>query len=995
LTVGQQETLAGLYAARATSNGSAVANAYVQLATPQYDLYYDTSFKILSLDSANSVYLLRFRMADTQSLVGVFVSPTGKLGYRNDSSGGSNTNGPSVSLNAWHEIQIHVHGDSLNAAAGLVEVWLDGAQVTALSQVEALGTAPVARLQLGDSTLGRTYDIAFDNVSAANSYINPGDTTAPSVPTNLSATAVSDSLVNLSWSAATDNVAVTSYAIYRNGTLLATVGAATNYSDTTTAPLTSYQYTVRARDAAGNVSGSSAPASATTLADTTPPTVSVTAPSNGALLSGPVTLAANATDRSGVDHVDFLVNNSLVGTDNTAPYSVTWSSTGIADGAVTLTARAIDTANNSAVSAGVSATVDNTPPDTTITSGPSATTTNTSATFTFTATEANSIFACSLDGSTFNACASPVTYTALSSSSHTFQVRATDGAGNTDGTPASQTWTVDTVAPTVTGTVPADRATGVSPAANITAVFSEAMNAATIASSTFTVKVKQGNNPPLAAIVTYDAVTRTAILDPSANLSSSTTYTATVNGGASGVKDLAGNALSNDYSWTFTTGTLDVTPPTVTLTAPSNGATVVGTVTLSATASDNIAVNSVDFLVNNVVVGTDSTLPYSISWNSATVADGSATITARAVDSSSNTATSTGVMVTVSNTSVDTTITAGPSGSVNSTSASFSFTATITGSTFTCSLDGSAFSTCTSPKAYSGLANGSHTFQVRATSPSNVTDSSPASRTWTVDTVVPDTTITSGLSGTVTSTSASFSFTSTEAGSSFTCSLDGAAFSACTSPQSYTNLTNSSHTFQVRATDAAGNIDSIPASNTWTIDTVAPDTTITSGTSGSVNSTSASFSFTATEAGSSFACSLDGAAFSACNSPKAYSGLSSGSHTFQVRATDAAGNTDSTPATQTWTIDTSAPTGVAITAPANGASVTGQVTISASASDNVGIAQVDFYVDGQLLTSDTLAPFSVTWNTKKVSLGNHTLFARAFDTAGNMAQSPTITVTVR
>ncbi|HKH20709.1 MAG TPA: Ig-like domain-containing protein, partial [Gammaproteobacteria bacterium] len=739
-------------------------------------------------------------MADTQSLLGVFVSPTGRLGYRNDIGGASNAAGPSVSLNAWHEVQVHVHVDSVDANAGLVEVWFDGTQVAALSQAEVLGNAPVARLQIGDSTAGRSYDIAFDNVTAAESYINPGDMAAPSTPTNLTANAFSDSQVDLSWNAATDNVGVTSYLIYRNGTLVAVAGEVTHYSDTTTAPLTSYQYEIRARDAAGNVSGASTTASVTTPADTTPPTVSVTAPASGALLSGPVTLAANATDAVVVDHVDFLVNNNVVGTDTTAPYGVTWNSATIADGLTTITARASDTSNNSAISSVVNVTVDNTPPETTITSGPPPLTNSTSASFIFTATEANSTFACSLDGSTFNACTSPITYTTLASSSHTFQVRGTDGAGNTDSSPASQAWSVDSIPPTVTSTVPASGANGVSPAANITAVFSEGMNAATIAASTFTVKVKQGNNPPLAAVVTYDTASRTATLNPNANLSNSTTYTVTVKGGVSGAKDLVGNALSSDFSWNFSTGVLDLTPPTVTLTAPTNGATVSGTVTLSATANDNGGVNHVDFLVNNVVVDTDSTSPYSISWNSASVADGSVIITARAVDNASNTTTSTGATVTVNNTTVDTTITAGPSGSVNSPLASFSFTATITGSTFACSLDGAAFSACTSPKAYSGLANGSHTFQVRATNPAGLTDSTPANRTWIIDTVTPDTTITVGPSGTVASAAASFSFTATEAGSIFACSLDGAAFSACSSPQNYTNLANGSHTFQVRAT---------------------------------------------------------------------------------------------------------------------------------------------------------------------------------------------------
>jgi len=82
----------------------------------------------------------------------------------------------------------------------------------------------------------------------------------------------------------------------------------------------------------------------------------------------------------------------------------------------------------------------------------------------------------------------------------------------------------------------------------------------------------------------------------------------------------------------------------------------------------------------------------------------------------------------------------------------------------------------------------------------------------------------------------------------------------------------------------------------------APDTTITAAPPARSNSSSASFSFTASEAGSTFACRLDGSAFAACTSPQSYSGLALGSHSFQVRATDAAGNTDPTPASYTWIV---------------------------------------------------------------------------------------------
>ena len=103
-----------------------------------------------------------------------------------------------------------------------------------------------------------------------------GDTQAPSTPSNLSAPAVSSSQINLSWTASTDNVGVTGYQIYRGGTLLTTV-TGTSYSNTGLTASTSYSYYVRATDAAGNVSGNSNTASATTQAGTPVPTATLSA----------------------------------------------------------------------------------------------------------------------------------------------------------------------------------------------------------------------------------------------------------------------------------------------------------------------------------------------------------------------------------------------------------------------------------------------------------------------------------------------------------------------------------------------------------------------------------------------------------------------------------------------------------------------------------------------------------------------------------------------
>ena len=178
------------------------------------------------------------------------------------------------------------------------------------------------------------------------------------------------------------------------------------------------------------------------------------------------------------------------------------------------------------------------------------------------------------------------------------------------------------------------------------------------------------------------------------------------------------------------------------------------------------------------------------------------------------------------------------------------------------------------------------------------------------DTTPPNTTITSGPASSTTSTSAGFAFSSSESGSSFECMLDSGSWGGCVSPTAYSNLGLGTHQFSVRAKDAAGNLDATPATLAWTIeasappaDTTPPNTTITSGPASSTTSTSAGFAFSSSESGSSFECMLDSGSWGSCSSPKAYSGLSVGAHQFSVRAKDAAGNVDATPANQSWTVE--------------------------------------------------------------------------------------------
>ena len=153
----------------------------------------------------------------------------------------------------------------------------------------------------------------------------------------------------------------------------------------------------------------------------------------------------------------------------------------------------------------------------------------------------------------------PATLPASTLFTATVTTVAADLAGNT--LAVNKVWTfttgaaADIIPPTVTLVNPLDLATGVCINKTVNATFSESMNAGTITTLTYTLAPTASPGAPVGALVTYDAVTKIASLNPTADLAPSTPYTATVIGGASGVKDLAGNALVVNKVWAFTTGT--------------------------------------------------------------------------------------------------------------------------------------------------------------------------------------------------------------------------------------------------------------------------------------------------------------------------------------------------------------------------------------------------------------------------------------------------------
>lgn len=215
---------------------------------------------------------------------------------------------------------------------------------------------------------------------------------------------------------------------------------------------------------------------------------------------------------------------------------------------------------------------------------------------------------------------------------------------------------------------------------------------------------------------------------------------------------------------------------------------------------------------------------------------------------------------------------------------------------FECSLDSAAFSNCVSPLSTSALTEGSHKFSVRGYDDvGNV--SQPALANWTLDLTGPIARIDSGPAAITNVVKADLAFSAIDAVSGIReiqCNLDNAGFAACTSPRALLALSEGNHSFQVRAIDNAGNTGAAVTHN-WKIDSTKPSVVITKGPAAQVKDINADLEFVATDVApgmiARIECRLDAAVdWETCVSPKSYVGLNQGSHSFQVRAIDTAGN---------------------------------------------------------------------------------------------------------
>jgi hypothetical protein len=231
------------------------------------------------------------------------------------------------------------------------------------------------------------------------------------------------------------------------------------------------------------------------------------------------------------------------------------------------------------------------------------------------------------------------------------------------------------------------------------------------------------------------------------------------------------------------------------------------------------------------------------------------------------------------------------------------------------------------------------------------------------------------------STSATFTWADAASATAYSCSLDGSTYSSCTSPKSYSNLTDRAHTFALRAKLASpANAKPSTYSYGWTVDTVAPAAPVVSPIAGPTSNTSASVSFTDADASVvGFTCALDGAAAVACTSPYGYSSLSEQQHTVVVSALDAAGNAAT--GSVSWVVDHTAPNIPVVVGPAN--------------PTNNPDASVSFTGDGDTYTckldGEDAAPCTSPWTRPGLAEGSHTLTVTPFDLVPNAGTPGTAT----
>jgi len=600
-------------------------------------------------------------------------------------------------------------------------------------------------------------------------------------------------------------------------------------------------------------------------------------------------------------------------------------------------------------------TIDRVKPRVTIApaSKPANPTNVTSANFTFTADKAGSTLECQLDGGSWAACGTNSTGTKAYSglgetpNPHQFRIRATDPLGNIggDGNPGggSYDWRVDLTAPIPTFiSKPANPSNDVSPL--ITFSSNEPVQLAQCR-----LKVN-GVTGPWAACDSLTSKQYTDLADNQYEIGVRT-------------QDVAGN-FSNilAHAWLLETvaPNLEITSGPALLNKRS-----LAQFFFNYEAGANLACQLDSRPVQD---------PCATGVKYAYIEEGSHLLTVTATDAATNFTTKTyswsvktiQPVVAIEGSSV-------PASSSTVNTADFVLV-TANGDA-ECRLDGAAWAACDSDEgqSYTDLADGNHTFEVRAVDEyGNVSPIDAYS--WLVATGAPQVSFTSTPDEHSRYSTAYFGFDVVSADSTVTtvCSLDGLDPFDCSDPATLVGIQDGDHSFTVTATDTAGIQGS--ATYDWNVKAKIPGLGFDVVPSAISASADASFQFSSDEDPDvGYECNLDGAGFVPCTSPVANNGLSQGSHAFVIRATDSVGN--AAVEIYEWKVDTVAPTVSFNSRPLSSTS-----EVAALISFEGSEADVTFECS---LDNAAFAACASPTLVKNLALGAHSFRVRATDEAGN------------
>jgi RHS repeat-associated protein len=724
--------------------------------------------------------------------------------------------------------------------------------------------------------------------------------------------------------------------------------------------------------------------------------VSLTAPAAGAVVAPgtAVTVSASVTPTSGkaVTKVEFFAGTTLIGTDTTSPYSISW--TNVQPGTYSLTAKATDSTGATATSAARSIRVNNLP-------SVSLTAPANGANFTPTSTISLAATASDTDGTISQVqffqgttllgtdTTSPYSFswTSVVAGSYALTAKATD---NNSGVTTSTTVNITVDAPpTVSLTAPANNAVFL-PGASITV-------SATAAD-------------------TGGSVSKVEFFDGATLIGTDTTspYSIAWTGAATGTHTITAKATDNQGVATSSAAvTIRVdAPPGVSLTAPANNAVFVApaSITLSATASDTDGtVSKVEFLDGTTIVGTVTAAPYSVTL--ANIALGTHSYTARATDNNNAVTTSSAVSIIV-NTAPTVSITAPANNAFFTTPANITITASAADSDGTVTkvdfFDGATLVGTATSAPYSftiaNAAGGSHALTARATDNRGTTTTSAAVNV-TVD-APPTVSITAPANNALFTAPATFTLTASAADTDGTVAkvefLDGATIvgTVTAAPYSITlaNVALGAHSYTARATDNQGAVTTSTAISVLV--NAAPTVSISSPANNALFVVPANITVTASAADTDGTVAkvdfYDGATLlgTATASPYSFTiaNAAGGSHVLSAKATDDRGAVTSSAAV---TVLVDAPPSVSLTAPANNAVVSApaNITLTAAATDTDGtIAKVDFFQGTTLIGTATAAPYSFAWT--NVAAGTYSLTAVATDNQGTTTISAAVALIV-